>query len=455
MKKRDFTNKKVGVLGLGKSGLSVALFLKTAGAEVIANEGRQLSGSETEKTLQAAGITVVSGEHPEGLFADCNFIVKSPGISYKHDLLQEALEKGTPIYTDIEILSPETPAKIVGITGTNGKSTTTSLVVDILNHCLTEGKAYASGNIGIPLAEVLPEVTPDDVLVTELSSFQLMGTETYKPAVAIITNLYSAHLDYHENRDNYVEAKKQLIKNLTSDEVFIYNADQAELVEWAAQTPAQLIPFSRLSVLEQGVYAKEGKVYYGDEYICERSDIRIPGTHNLENALAAIALAKAFDLSHACIIEVLRTYAGMVHRLQFVKEWQGRKIYNDSKATNFLASQNALESFEEPIVLLAGGLDRKEDLSPLLPMIKKHVKAMFVQGENQADFIELAKKAKIPVMSAATMEEAVSKAFEESAKGDVILFSPASASWDQYESFEIRGEAFMKAVEDITKEEEK
>lgn len=454
MKNQEFIkDKNIFILGLGKSGLAAAVLYSKLGAQVSAYDSRDLSGSEAETELLDHHVAILSQKEAEAVIESrIDFIVKSPGIPYHHPLIQKADQLNKKVYTDIEIAYRLTEAPIIGITGTNGKTTVTTLIGDMLDNF--SKKSYISGNIGIPVSEVVPKLTNEDSFIMELSSFQLLGTEKFKPEIAVVTNLYTAHIDYHGSREEYVKAKLKLLANQTASDFFVYNADSEELSELAQLSSVRAIPFSATQVLDSGCYIKAGHLYYGQEKIMDAEDILIPGQHNLENVCATVAIAKLLEIDNDAIIQTLTTFSGIKHRLQYVSELKKRKFYNDSKATNVLATIQALKSFEQPIIWICGGLDRKEDLSPLLPMVKDHVKGILAVGENKSDFIELGQRAALQlVKSCDNLEEAVKIGFNWSDEGDIILLSPASASWDQYESFEIRGDAFIDAVMNLSQTE--
>lgn len=285
----------------------------------------------------------------------------------------------------------------------------------------------------------------------EVSSFQLMGTVNFHPGIAVITNIFSAHLDYHKTRDEYVDAKLAITKNQTSEDYIIYNHDQDELSELVLNTTkAQRVPFSRKRLLEKGVYVEDKVIKYSGESVMETSDILIPGEHNLENALAAIAVAKLKGVENADIKEAFQGFSGVEHRMQLVDSIKNRRFYNDSKATNSLATINALEGFSDPVVLLAGGLDRNESLEDLVPLFSEHVRVIVTFGESKYKLADVAKQADVErIIVVDSVSEATKKAFEHSHAGDVILLSPACASWDQYNNFEERGNDFIDTITSI------
>jgi UDP-N-acetylmuramoylalanine--D-glutamate ligase len=442
---KTYLHKKILVLGLAKSGVTAAALLHKLGAFVTVNDKKPLSENPEARGLLEQGIKVICGEHPVELLDEgFELIVKNPGIPYENPIIKGAIEKGIPVLTEVELAYQISEAPFIGITGTNGKTTTTTLIFEILN----EGKKnpLIAGNIGTVASGVAEDASQDNNIVIELSSFQLMGIETFTPKIAIITNLYDAHLDYHGTRDEYFKAKANITKNQTIEDYFIYNADQQEVREVAEHSLATTIPFSTKKVLNEGAYLNEGYICFNGEKVMLVEEIALPGTHNLENILSAMAAAKLTGVSNEAIQNVLRTFAGVKHRLQYVTEMSGRKFYNDSKATNILATIPALQAFKNPIILLAGGLDRGNEFDELLPYLK-NVKALLTFGQTAAKIERVGREAGIKQITRVdNVEKAVPVAYQYSEPGDVILLSPACASWDQYKTFEVRGDIFIEAV---------
>ena len=443
-----YENKKVLVLGLAKSGVSAAKLLHELGALVTVNDGKPFDENPEAQELLSLGIKVITGSHPiELLDEEFSLMVKNPGIPYSHPLVAKAQEMGIPVITEVELAYEVAECPIIGITGTNGKTTTTTMTGLLLNAGADQGIARLAGNIGYPASGVAQEAKSEDKIVMELSSFQLMGITDFRPHIAVITNIYEAHIDYHGTRKEYVKAKWNLQKNMTEKDYLILNWNQSELQELAQRTKARVLPFSTKEVLEDGVYADDHAIYYKKEKIMEISELGVPGKHNVENALAAISVAKLYGISNEAIRETLHFFHGVPHRTQYVGEIQGRKFYNDSKATNILATKMALSGFEtSKVVLLAGGLDRGNTFDELIPSLKG-IKAMVVFGQTKEKLMDAGKKAGIEtIVTADSVEQAVPLALENSTDGDVVLLSPANASWDQYPNFETRGNRFMEAV---------
>lgn len=445
-----FENKKVLVLGLAKSGASAARVLNDLGAIVTVNDGKELGENKEAQNLLENGIRVISGSHPvELLDEDFSLMVKNPGIPYENPMVVKALEKGIPVLTEVELAYLISEADIIGITGTNGKTTTTTLIADILN----EGglSAQLAGNIGFPASEVAEKATKNDTLVMELSSFQLMGIEKFRPEIAVITNIFSAHLDYHGNQQNYEAAKWRIQENMKDSDFLVINFNQEKLKMLSEATKAQVIPFSTLEKVD-GAYVLDGKIYFRDEYILDVDSLSLPGEHNVENALAAIAVAKLKGVSNQSIIDILTTFSGVKHRLQYLGNIEGVKFYNDSKATNILATQKALSGFEnDKLWLLAGGLDRGNGFDELASDIDD-LRGMIVFGETAPKLKKLAEKLNITVLESENVGTAARLAFENAKPGEVILLSPANASWDQYPNFEIRGDVFIQEFDKLKEE---
>lgn len=442
---KTYHHRKVLVLGLAKSGVSAAALLHKLGAFVTVNDKKPLAENPEAQGLLEQGITVICGDHPVELLDEgFELIVKNPGIPYHNPIIERAFEKGIPVITEVELAYRVSLAPFIGITGTNGKTTTTTLIYEMLDH--GRKSPLIAGNIGTVAADVAQKAEKENTIVIELSSFQLMGIQRFAPKIAIITNLYSAHLDYHGTIEEYHGAKANITMNQTESDYLIINGDQQEALNIAKASRARIIPFSAKRVLEEGAWIENGTLIFNGEKIMETKDILLPGVHNLENILAAVAAAKLSGVSNEAIKGVLTSFTGVKHRLQFIDEVQGRRFYNDSKATNILATETALAAFKEPVILLAGGLDRGNKFDELIPSLKG-VKGLILFGQSAAKIEEAAVQAGIKTIEHVdNVDKAVPRAFQLSEPGDVILLSPACASWDQYKSFEVRGDIFIEAV---------
>ncbi|WP_086444975.1 UDP-N-acetylmuramoyl-L-alanine--D-glutamate ligase [Candidatus Enterococcus lemimoniae] len=446
----DYENKKVLVLGLAKSGVSAAKLLHELGAFVTVNDFKQFDQNPEAQDLLTLGIRVVTGGHPiELLDEDFSLIVKNPGIPYTNPLVEKAISLNLPVLTEVELAYQIAECPIIGITGTNGKTTTTTMIGLLLNADRLAGTARLAGNIGYPASEVAEEASIADDIIMELSSFQLMGIKTFRPQIAVITNIYEAHLDYHGSREEYVKAKWAIQENMQENDYIVLNWNQEELQELSKTTKAAIIPFSTKEKVT-GAYLADGQLYYKDEAIMKADELGVPGSHNIENALAAIAVAKLKGVSNEVIRQTLMIFTGVPHRTQYVGELAGRKFYNDSKATNILATEMALSGFDHSsLILLAGGLDRGNSFDELVPSLKG-LKAIVLFGETKDKLYKAAIAAGIQTIQLTeNVQTAVSEAYDFSEKDDTILLSPACASWDQYPNFELRGEAFIQAIHQL------
>ncbi|CAJ2232432.1 UDP-N-acetylmuramoyl-L-alanine--D-glutamate ligase [Fructilactobacillus sanfranciscensis] len=451
----DYKDKNVLVFGAGLSGTNAAKLLIKLGANVTLTDAKPASEIADFDELVKAGVKVVAGKSPLSLLDNVDLMVKNPGINYDVPLVKAAEDKKIPVIVEIELAGEIANAKLIGVTGSNGKTTTTTMIAEMLNAGNEKGKAYRAGNIGISATKVAEKATSNDEIVMELSSFMLLGITTLHPHIAVITNIFENHLDYHKTRENYINAKMQITKNQTADDYLVMNFDREEWRKLSKRSKAKVVPFSVKGNYEDGAYQRDGKLYFRDEYIMKAKDIRIPGEQNVENALAAIAVARLSGVSATEIVKVLKNFGGVRHRNQFVLSSNGRDFYNDSKATDIEATQMAIEGFKKPIILLAGGLDRGYTFEKLEPDFKKHLNGIVLFGETAQLLKDSAQKAGVPQIKVVdNLDEAVPVAYEMSKPGEIVLLSPANASWDQFPSFEIRGDQYIKDVEKLTGKKE-
>lgn len=443
---KRFPGKKCLVLGLAKSGFAAALLLHRLGAKVTVNDYQPLEDDARAEELRKLGIEVIGGGHPADLLENpFDWIVKNPGIPYSNPVVKKALAMEIPILTEPEIGGMISGAPFIAITGSNGKTTTTTLIGEILKE--SKKKPLVAGNIGTAvICEVAADANHDEVIVAELSSFQLLGMDTFKPYISVFLNLVDAHLDYHGTREAYADAKAKIFANQTAEEFAVVNADDVDVMSLVKRSSAKPVPFSMQRSLESGAYLEDKKVLFNGEEIVAVADIALLGDYNLENILAAVAASKLYGAENEAIANVLKSFSGVKHRLQFVMEIDERKFYNNSKATNILATQKALSAFRNPVILLAGGLDRGNSFEDLIPSLK-NVKAIVTFGETAPKIIDAAKAAGMKqIEHVENLKEAVPVAYRLSAPNDVILLSPACASWDQFRTFEERGDMFIECV---------
>ncbi|MEX2414653.1 MAG: UDP-N-acetylmuramoyl-L-alanine--D-glutamate ligase [Paenibacillaceae bacterium] len=457
----DYSNEQVVILGLAKSGQAVARVFHELGAIVTVNDRKSREDCPEAEELEALGIQVICGEHPESLIhPDVKLVVKNPGIPYHVPPIMKAIEFGIDIVTEIEVGSYLCAGPIIGVTGSNGKTTTTTWVGLILEKAGL--KPIVAGNIGRPLCDAAKENIAGQWLVVELSSFQLKGTQLFRPHIACLLNIYETHLDYHGNMDDYIESKAKLFANQTAEDIAVVNWDDSECRRLSSQSRATLFPFSAIEKLPYGIYVQEGMITYRDKSgetwpIIPPSELGIAGKHNLENALATAAVAIAANVDIHVIAPVLREFRGVEHRQEFVRTLGDIRFYNDSKATNSSASMKAMDAFEAPIIWIGGGLDRGSDYMELLPYFESRVKAVVLIGETKFKLQRVAEQARlrsIEVVDTANsvedmMNQAVKLAYAAAERGDVILFSPACASWDMFTSYEQRGRMFKASVHNL------
>lgn len=453
----NLSDKAILVLGYALTGKSVAEFLVKQNANVTINDRGDLSQDPSVTLLLEESVKVVDGGHPLDLLDNhFDMIIKNPGIPYSIPFLQKAIEKNIPIYTDVELASWFSKGSIIGITGSNGKTTTTSLLRELLTH-REKGLAYLAGNIGVPTLDVIEKATEEDDIVMELSSFQLAGTKHFHSDIAVITNIYEAHLDYHHTRKEYAAAKLKILANQTAEDMVVYRYDNAELHQWVEGFSGQLVPFSIENtdefVRNNGAYIEGDWIYFKEEQIIPLSDIQIPGSHNVENVLAAISVAKLKEISNEDISKTVREYKGMRHRIQPIVKVSERSFYNDSKATNTTATITALNSFKQPIRYIGGGLDRGNEFDDLIPYLE-NVAGAYLYGETKEKMAKAFRAAgtnSIEVFD--DLIQATTKAYRDARQGEVVLLSPSCASWDQYKNFEIRGDVYIDTIDKLLVEE--
>ena len=447
-------NQKVVVLGLAKSGTAVAKILHHLGATVVVNDSKNEDQSDGKQELESLGIQVICGGHPDDLISsDIQFVVKNPGIPYHIGPIQQALSLQIPVVTEVEIAYQLSKAPFIGITGSNGKTTTTTLIGEIIEQAGLQ--PIVAGNIGTVVSEQAVEATEDQVLVTELSSFQLKGTLKFRPKIGLLLNIYPAHLDYHKTKKDYVASKANLFKNQTEDDFAVFNAECPDCLEIIPTIKSQVYLFSTRNPVEKGAFVENGIILWKEgqqlEEILNVSELSLKGEHNVENVLAAITVTKLYGASVEVIRKVLKEFKGVEHRLEYVRTTPNQvKYYNDSKATNPTATITALHSFPEKVILIAGGLDRGIDFQELIEPFTQHVKVLITYGQTAEKLSKIAKIVGLEqIHTVDNVDSAVKLASMIAKAGDSVLLSPACASWDMFSSFEERGRMFKEAVHNI------
>ncbi len=445
-----YKGKRIIILGMAKSGTTIARILFNIGADVIVNDVKQ--NCKEEQELKEIGIKVITGMHPDNLIDEnVDLIVKNPGIPYNIAPIQKAMFYNIPIITEVEIAYELSRAPIIGITGSNGKTTTTTLIGEIIKEAGLN--PIVAGNIGTVLSEQALTIKSEQVLVAELSSFQLKGTINFRPHIAVLLNIYPAHLDYHENIEDYILSKSKLFINQKDNDFAVLNWNCRECRILANSITSKIYFFSTLGKdsIIRGAYIENEKIYWidGEEKveIISLNKILIKGAH-LENALAAVIATRLYGADINSIAKVLRDFRGVEHRLEYVLTTKNKvSFYNDSKATNPQATITALNSFKKPIILIAGGLDRGIDFEELIEHLRNNVKILIVFGQTANKLSEVGKKSAIEIIHIVdNVSEAVKLSIALASEGDDVVLSPACASWDMFSSFEERGRVFKEIV---------
>jgi UDP-N-acetylmuramoylalanine--D-glutamate ligase len=448
----ELKDKRVLVVGLGKSGVASALFLKERGARVTVSDTKSGDDLRNEiPTLLDHGITVETGGHGERTFRGQDLIVVSPGVPVDAPQLVQARGLGEAVIGEIELAAQFLPGPIVAITGSNGKTTTTTLTGEIL----TAGglPTLVGGNIGTPAISLAGRATPETVIVLEVSSFQLETIQTFRPKIAVVLNVTPDHLDRHRTLENYVDAKARIFENQSGEDFAVLNADDPTCVAMATRTRAQVFWFSRQKEVKQGAWVREGNILFRDaagrqansqREVMLVAEIPLKGAHNLENALAAVCAGLLMGCAPEKIRQAVRDFKAVEHRLEFVATVRGVDYYNDSKATNVDATIKALESFPANIHLILGGKDKGSDYSVLNDLLRQRVKRVYTIGAAAGKIESQIKD--VEVVHAETLENALRKANAVAEAGDVVLLAPACASFDQFKNYEERGQVFKEIV---------
>ena len=447
----DLKNKRVLVVGLGKSGVASALFLKSRGARVTVSDSKPEAELRDEILLLLEhGITVETGGHGDRTFRGQDLIVVSPGVPVDAPQLAQARHLGEPVIGEIELAAQFLAGQIVAITGANGKTTTTSLAGKII--AAGNFPTLVGGNIGTPAISFVDEAGAETWTVLEVSSFQLETIVEFHPRIAVILNITPDHLDRHKTFDNYVNAKARVCENQTADDFTILNADDATTAGLSRRTRGRLFWFSRTKEVEKGAFVSGRQIYFRDgsreRKIMAVDEVPLKGMHNLENALAAVSIGMLVGCEAEQIREAVRNFKAVEHRLEFVAKVAGVDYYNDSKATNVDATIKALESFPANIHLILGGKDKGSDYTVLSELLRGRVKRVYTIGAAAAK-IEAQIEGAAEIDHAETLESAVRRASEAAVAGDVILLAPACASFDQFQSYEHRGRVFKEVVHSL------
>ena len=447
----ELKEKRALVVGLGKSGVASALFLKSRGARVTVSDSKPEAELRKEILLLLEhGITVETGAHGDRTFRGQDLIVVSPGVPFDAPQLNQARNLGEKVIGEIELAAQFLPGPIAAITGANGKTTTTSLAGEII----TAGKfpVLVGGNIGTPAISFVDQAGPKTWIILEVSSFQLETIVEFRPRIAVILNITPDHLDRHKTFDNYVNAKARIFENQSADDFLVLNADDPTAAGLAERTRSQLFRFSRKKEVDKGAFVRSAHIYFREGHsereIMPLAEIHLKGAHNLENVLAGISVGMLVGCEPSQIREAVHNFKAVEHRLEFVAKVAGVDYYNDSKATNVDATVKALESFPANIHLILGGKDKGSDYTVLNDLLRARVKRVYTIGAAAAK-IESQIQGAAEIEHAETLENAVQRASETAVPGDVVLLAPACASFDQFQNYEHRGSVFKEAVRSL------
>lgn len=438
-----YKNKKIFILGMARSGYEVAKLLSNDNEVFITDMKEQ--DKERVRELEELGVTFVISDNPSDLLDDSyDIMVKNPGIKYDHPCVVKAKDMCIPVINEVEVAYHylNKDVNIIGVTGSNGKTTTTSIIYEIMKKAYGD-KVVLAGNIGTPLCHYVKDIKSDSYLVMEISDHQLCDMYDFKTNTSVITNIYDCHTDFHDSHEKYVMTKKKIFNNHTKDDTAIINMDNKEVMDITKDISSSKLYFS--CEKETNIYYKDGFIYLDGKKYLDTSKIILKGLHNYQNIMCAILCAKKYNVSDNIIIDVVSTFSGVEHRLEFVGNINGREVYNDSKSTNTESTVIALNSFDKPTILIMGGLDRGHSFEELkIPM--RHTKLVVAYGETKNRIKDFCDGINIKCIICDDLVSATGIAYNNSSEGDVILLSPACASWDQFPDFETRGRLFKETI---------
>ncbi len=441
-----YQNKKILILGMARSGYEVAKLLSHYQNDIMITDAKQQDEKQVKELEQLHIPVIITDKQDEILDEHFDVVIKNPGIKYTHPCVLKAKDLGIPVVNELEVAYSFLPedVKIIGVTGSNGKTTTVSLIYELLK--TTIENVHLCGNIGTPLSGIISQIHKGDMLVMEISDHQLCDMYHFKTDISVLTNISDAHTDFHDSHLRYVEMKKRIFNHHTKDNIGIFNFENKESMDLSKDIHTHKLYFS--STTEQDCYLKDNKIYYHQSEIISINEIGLKGNHNYENIMASILVAKTFGIKNDKILEVLKKFKGVEHRIEYVTTIQSREVYNDSKSTNNVATITALKSFQKPIRLLMGGLDRNQSFEELYPYMQ-YVQKVYCFGETKEKIKQFCLQHHICCETFETLKEAAVQSYQESEEKEVILLSPACASWDQYACFEDRGNEFKEVMLNI------
>ena len=456
MAEPSYAGKKVLVVGAARSGIAAAEFLLARGATVVLTDCRRLEElspaiGHLRRGVSGSRLLLELGGHRAASFRECDLVVTSPGVPLSLDLFIESRSAGIPVIAEVELAYRHIRGRILGITGSNGKTTTTELVAEMLNAGGLRG--HAAGNVGVPLISFVTESTGDDFYATELSSFQLEGIDRFRPAVGAMLNLTPDHLDRYSGFEEYAAAKCRIFMNQQPADFAVLNLDDPQVVAIAAGLISTSVFFSRQGKPQRGAYVSAGRIFHRDgtseKELFRTDDIGLRGEHNLENVLAAATVSLLAGAPAESLRDTVKRFKGVEHRLEWVAEINGVQYFNDSKATNVDSTIKAISAFPAGIHLIAGGRDKGADFSLLRNLVRERVRELVLIGE-AAESIERALAGHTDITRASSLEEAVGLCKRRALPGEIVLLAPACASYDMFENYEHRGRIFKKAVLALT-----
>ena len=448
-----FENKKIFILGLARSGFAAAKYLIKHNNEIVLNDGKEEDKLDKNQIneLKSLGVKLVLGSHPDDLLdSSFDYLIKNPGVPIDHKYVLKAKELGIEVINEVEMAYRLLPkaASIIGITGTNGKTTTTTLTYEIMREAYKE-RVHLAGNIGYPLSSIIDKIKDDDIIVIECSCQQGENFKEFHPHVGICTNFTEAHIDFMKTYEHYKETKSRMFYAQSESDIAILNYSNKDVMDTMKDIKSHKKYFSSKEDVN-GCHLVDDKIYYYDEEVMSINDIKIKGMHNVENVMAAIMAVKEYNVSNEIIKKVVSTFKGVEHRLEYVDTVNGVEYYNDTEATNIKCTQIALSSFKEPTIIFLGGLERGQNFDDLTDYLS-NVKAIIAIGTCRERVKEFAEKNSIDVYVYEHLSDGFDKAVSIAKPGDVVLLSPASASWDQYKECEVRGAEFKQKVYDLGK----
>lgn len=449
----EFTGKKVLIVGTGKSGVAAAELLQKKQADLIIFDGNKELKEEQvkEKSGAFSDAEIVLGELPESVMEELDLVVLSPGVPTDLPMVNAIRDKKIPIIGEIELAYQCAKGKILAITGTNGKTTTTALLGEIMKNYFSDVKVV--GNIGIPYTSVAADTTEETVTVAEISSFQLETAVEFRPEVSAILNITPDHLNRHHTMENYISAKEAITRNQTKDDYCVLNYEDDVLRVFGEETEATPFYFSSKRELPVGIYLKDGEIIYRNQEVvpvCRVEELMLLGTHNYENVMAAVAIAALYGVPMETIRKVIKGFSGVEHRIEFVMEKDGVAYYNDSKGTNPDAAIRGITAMNRPTILIGGGYDKQSEYNEWIESFQGKVKKLILLGETKEKIAMTAEKYGFTDYAFVdSLEDAVRCAKEEAKAGDAVLLSPACASWDMFRSYEERGEKFKDLVKSL------